>query len=272
MQSGYAFLHFALTPEGLKSAVTAVEEVNNLVVDNIAYQCKVTHTLQAQFLSMNYSEEESGVGMANFPRPLSHVLPSSAPLGDSNFKSYGSPSQRMNLPRPFGMDILPQQNTPHSVPYGRGFHSSSMDPTMIIGRTEQSLSPLPPSLDHHLNPFETQTNTFPPSFQKISNDRVMNSFTRQHSPVDITPNLTVNTHQSSTTAQHYLYPSHDHYHREQPVAGSLSLSSSFVSSVNEDPLRRRNNNNMMTHPYDNYYQPQNHHPTNNNNYDDVPRF
>ncbi len=233
MQSGYAFLHFALTSEGLKSAITAVEEVNNLVVDNIAYQCKVTHTLQMQLLSLNGSEEESEMG-ANCPRPLSSVPPSS-PLGDySTFKSYDSHSARMNFSQSFVMDNLPQPD--HSVIYGKGFHSSTVDPTtMMIGR---------------------------------------------ESPVDLNPKLTVNPHLSSTTAKHYLYPSHDHYHREQPVAGPLSLSSSFVSSFNEDPLRGRtnynNNNTTMTHPYDSYYQPQNHHRSNNNNnnnsYGDLPRF
>ncbi len=55
VQSGYAFLHFSLTPEGLKSATTAVEEGNNLFFNNVTYQCKVTHSLQAHLLSLKQS-------------------------------------------------------------------------------------------------------------------------------------------------------------------------------------------------------------------------
>jgi hypothetical protein len=41
-----------LNNEGIQSAITAVEGVNNCVIDNIVYQVKVTHTLQAQILAM----------------------------------------------------------------------------------------------------------------------------------------------------------------------------------------------------------------------------
>lgn len=56
MQSGYAFLHFTLTREGLKSAVTAVEEVNDCMIDNIAYQCKAGSTLSTQLAVMHSLE------------------------------------------------------------------------------------------------------------------------------------------------------------------------------------------------------------------------
>lgn len=43
-----------MTHEGIQSAVSAVEQVNNRSIDDISYQCKVTHSLQAQILSMKY--------------------------------------------------------------------------------------------------------------------------------------------------------------------------------------------------------------------------
>ncbi len=159
-----------MTPEGLKSAITAVEEANNLVADNIAYQCKVTHTLQSHLLSMK------GSGLRNFPFI-------------SNFSDfpqlYSSPS------RPLETDSLPQQHLLHSScsnhgtsvseNHGKGYHSSSMNPTLMTARAEHSISHLLPALDHHLTHFETETNTLSPSSWKVSDDRFINSFSVQQS-------------------------------------------------------------------------------------------
>ncbi len=45
-----------MTPEGLKSAVAAVEEVNDCMIDNIAYQCKAGSTLSTQLAVMHSLE------------------------------------------------------------------------------------------------------------------------------------------------------------------------------------------------------------------------
>ncbi len=207
-----------------------MEEVNNLVVDNIAYQCKVTHTLQVQLLSMKSFEEE--LGRIGLP-----IFPSVATLPDSSFKTYESSSHPMNHLRSFEMDSLPQQHVPplnrHSSVskyYGKSFISP-----------EQRFSLEPSSLHHHLTPSATEMNQYLPSSKKISDDRIMNSFTRQE----------------SSSPQQYFHPAHDHYHNHNHLAAEssslTSLSSWFDTSVNEDSLRKRNNNGNVIKPSDIYY-------------------
>ncbi len=84
MQSGYAFLHFALTTEGLRSAITAVDDGNILVVEGITYQCKVTHSMQTQLSSMK-TEDDKILGKRDLPPSLTHAVLS--PLDDSTFKT-----------------------------------------------------------------------------------------------------------------------------------------------------------------------------------------
>lgn len=88
MQSGYAFLHFASTPEGLRSAITAVEQTHHLVVDNITYQCKVTHSLQTQLMSMKKNEELQQQEKKYLPPSLTHSFEN--PFDDSSFHTYNS--------------------------------------------------------------------------------------------------------------------------------------------------------------------------------------
>ncbi len=281
MQSGYAFLHFALTSEGLKSALTAVEEVNNLVVDNIAYQCKMTHTLQVQLLSMNSLEEQSGLGMKVFPPPLSHNgFVSPLPV-DSPSNSSGPPSHIWTPSQPFEMHPLPQHHFIHSAPlnnvsstsgngyYRKGFHSSGMDQTRMMNphRTERGFSHLLQSLNHQSNSFviQMETKNLSQSVEKSSDNGVRNSFTRQQSTGDVvSQDFTVHQNHSSTTSQ-YLYPLHnDHYYNNNHQAADVPLSSSSASS-SLFVSSRNNNNNMMNHLYDNYHRQQ-------NRYDDLSGF
>lgn len=211
MQSGYAFLHFASTREGLKSAITAVEQANNLVFDNIAYRCKVTHNLQGQLLSMNYSEEEPVGGAPSLP----HV--STATLPDPLFQNV-SPTHRMNPVEPFEMDSRPQHFISVSSYSGKDFRSS-MDPSRMMGRTEPSLSPLPPTLDHDLTHFDVETNSYSPLSKKNSYGYIMNSFTRQQSTM-ISPNFIFNNNNSdsSPTSQQHMNSPYDHYHYHHQLA------------------------------------------------------
>lgn len=71
MRSGYGFVHYALTKEGIQSAVTAVEEMNHRTVDNISFECKVTHSLQAHMFSMRRSDYGPGINHPPIPPPTS---------------------------------------------------------------------------------------------------------------------------------------------------------------------------------------------------------
>ncbi|RYY84059.1 hypothetical protein EON63_09995, partial [archaeon] len=45
-QSGYGFLHFPLTSEGIYSAVQMTEQVADMMIDDVNYKCKLSHDLE----------------------------------------------------------------------------------------------------------------------------------------------------------------------------------------------------------------------------------
>mmetsp|Transcript_7787 Transcript_7787/g.8518 ORF Transcript_7787/g.8518 Transcript_7787/m.8518 type:complete len:434 (-) Transcript_7787:293-1594(-) len=79
VQSGYAFIHYQLTEEGVQSAVMAVEQTNNASIDGIAYQCKITHSLQAHIFAKKY--RSSGSPPRTSPSPVFSEPPSFYPPG-----------------------------------------------------------------------------------------------------------------------------------------------------------------------------------------------
>ncbi len=240
MQSGYAFLHFALTPEGLKSAVSAVEEGIAFVIDNITYRCKVTHTLQTQLISVNHKQEKK-LGKRNLPPSLSHGFPN--PLENSSFDTYKS-SARIIPAKPLIHSVASNKDYPVSEYHERELYSYGIHSTKTMNHSEHSYEvlpprpPLPARLDD-LYSFEanelTSSSPFSKSFQKISNDtsgKIYPSSTVNH---DNTP-TTIYT----TISQHNL---NDTYHLPtRPLTLSLLSLSSFSGSTYEDSLRRRRNN------------------------------
>ncbi len=127
VQSGYAFLHFALTTEGLRSALTAVDEGNMLVVEGITYRCKVTHSMQAQLMSMKHYQKKS-LGLRYQPPSLTHTFPSS--FDDSTFESYNPSSKHITMIEYHEMN----------------FPSYSMHPNKAINQSQQYYEVLPPPL------------------------------------------------------------------------------------------------------------------------------
>ncbi len=215
-----------MTPEGLRSAITAVEEGNLLVVDNITYRCKVTHSLQAQLMSVQQKDEQKPV-KRNLPPSLTHVFPS--PFDDSTLETYNSPARDGSLT--------------HSIPssvseyHDKDFPSYNMSSTKTINRTEQYYEVLPPPplllpAFHDLHSVETNEPTY-----TISNDRI--SMNEQTANLNY-PSFTVNTSTTSTTTasadttipQEYF---DDNYHLPVgPLSSSSLLSSSFIHSTYED--------------------------------------
>lgn len=221
MQSGYAFLHFASTTEGLKSAITAVEEGNLLFMDNITYQCKVTHSLQAKLNAARQKEEEKLEKRYHPPSPT-HAFPT--PLDDSTFATYYSTAQGAS-PKYFGRSFL---NKYHE----KDFPSYNMSPKMTMSRSELSYEVLPPSLSpklHHLNSVETNEPKSP------------FSHTNQSTVDFIDPAFTVDNGAFTYTniSQHFLNNDSHRLHT-RPFSSSLSLSSLFINSTYEDPSMKKN--------------------------------
>lgn len=64
IQSGYGFIHFSLTDEGIQSALAAVDEVNHTVINFISFECTVTHGLKTYLFSLRSRGGGGGVGGA----------------------------------------------------------------------------------------------------------------------------------------------------------------------------------------------------------------
>ncbi len=107
-----------MNSDGIQSAITAVEGVNNCVIDNIVYQVKVTHTLQAQILTMTNRR-----GMSQRPRPIEE-FETYAKTNDQRTVPLTSPVKRFN-------GILPPQQLvhafPNDLPQSMNLRSQSLD-------------------------------------------------------------------------------------------------------------------------------------------------
>ncbi len=147
MQSGYAFLHFSLTSEGLKSALTAVEEGHNLTFNNVTYECKLTHTLQTHLLSIQHSQ-------------MSHILPTG--LFDPHYKTNNSRSELTHSLDPRGYS----ENSFHSFQ-----HATFPVSNGYADHSHEGLSHSRPVLYHQTNPFKSEGSAFSRIHKKMSDDR-----------------------------------------------------------------------------------------------------
>ncbi len=228
MQSGYAFLHFALTSEGLTSAITAVEEGHLLVVDNITYQCKVTHSLQAQLMLVGQKEEKK-LGRRNLPPALTHAYPN--PLDDSTFQTYYSSPAR---------DLSSEHRVPSTTVeyHEKEFPSYHTSPTKTMSNIEQYYEVLPPRLNNFPScEVNEPTCTFSSDHSVMTEntaDLIYPTFTVNHG---MTTNPTNNAY--TTISQDYF---NDHYHQYLPakLLTSSLLSSSFIPSTYENPSTKKN--------------------------------
>ncbi len=190
MQSGYAFLHFSLTAEGLKSALTAVEEGHNLTFNNITYECKLTHTLQTHLLYMQHSQMSPG-------------------FVDPPFKTHN--------PRPELTHSLDPRGYSENF-----FHSYALFPipNSYADHSHEGLSPSRQVL-YHVNPFKSEGSAFSRSHKKISDHRS----TMHVIPPSFTPHTSINLDHyyeqlanpssssfiSSSSVRQMMSPLYDHY-------------------------------------------------------------
>lgn len=50
MQNGYGFVHYAFSPDGIRSALTAVQCLHQVTIDRVTYDCSISHGLQQYLL------------------------------------------------------------------------------------------------------------------------------------------------------------------------------------------------------------------------------
>lgn len=205
MQSGYAFLHFALTLEALKSSLTAVEAGHMLVVEGITYRCKATHSMQAQLMSMKHKEDER-ILWKSIPASMVHTYPN--PLDDSTFQTYNPKSCTYSVPS------YSYRNG--SEYYQKDFSTYHMNPTMSY--KDQSYDVFPSTLNDLTSP------TFSNDCLNISTNTTNLIY----------PNSTVNDGPTIySTISQYVVNDH-HLHHLPPEQLSSSLSSSLIHSAYED--------------------------------------
>jgi hypothetical protein len=65
VQSGYGFVHFSLTPEGIESALQAVQVMNRRTVETVGYECSISHGLKKVL-------EHGRSSPASSPPPMNH--------------------------------------------------------------------------------------------------------------------------------------------------------------------------------------------------------
>lgn len=53
VQSGYGFVHYALTPEGIRSALMAVQNIHRKCIDQVTYDCSISRSLQEHLAATN---------------------------------------------------------------------------------------------------------------------------------------------------------------------------------------------------------------------------
>ncbi len=116
-------MHYSLTEEGVRSAVIAVESTNKRSIDHIAYQTKVTYSLQAHIFAM---------------KPPTAVEPSQVDIHMTPLPALAVTSRTVNSSYPVlgSNTVLIPQQVPQFATYGRAQSS-------IIDLPPQDHAPIP---------------------------------------------------------------------------------------------------------------------------------
>jgi RNA recognition motif-containing protein len=84
-QSGYGFVHFPLNAEGVAAAIEATHVLCQILIDEVLYDCCLTHSLET-FLKENYSSYSNSRSQEQFyNRPAHQQPPEIPPAYPSNF-------------------------------------------------------------------------------------------------------------------------------------------------------------------------------------------
>jgi hypothetical protein len=110
VQNGYGFVHYPLTPEGIQSALTAVNSLHQVTINQITFDCSISNQLNQILSNMDKTKNRRVV---NNQDPGMQF----AGGGNSHPRNF-----QMNPPNNFGVDYgtISNNNMPP-----RGFQSSS---------------------------------------------------------------------------------------------------------------------------------------------------
>jgi hypothetical protein len=150
IQNGYGFVHFALTPEGVRSAVNATNAIHQVTIDRVTYDCSLSHALEQivagevsppQGSPVPFSPSKHRVGSSTSPIP---GFPSPMHLQQqqqhqdrvhSPQHSFAPPVNQFNRP-PLDVNQLLPPLPPHHHPTIHPIYQPS-----AVGQEEKSVSP-----------------------------------------------------------------------------------------------------------------------------------
>jgi hypothetical protein len=121
VQNGYGFVHYPLTPEGIQSALTAVNSLHQVTINQITFDCSISNQLNQILSNMDKTKNrrvvnnqdpgmQFAVGGNSHPRNFQMNPP-------NNFGvDYGSMSNNNMPPRGFQSSSFQQQPAPRGYP------------------------------------------------------------------------------------------------------------------------------------------------------------
>lgn len=98
-QCGYGFVHFASSPAGIQSALSAVSGLNDATIEEVCYKCSISHNLEKQLLVMQTPSFDRSTYLEQ-TFPFSRMSGSSVSSVESNSSTYNSSSA--NIQRNYG--------------------------------------------------------------------------------------------------------------------------------------------------------------------------
>eukprot|EP01040_Poterioochromonas_malhamensis_P005753 gene5753-6187_t len=78
-QSGYGFIHFPGTPEGLNASFRAAQALMDIMIDDVNYKCKISHQLEQQLIKTSTDEVELEPHQVEYGGRIDQLSPSSLP-------------------------------------------------------------------------------------------------------------------------------------------------------------------------------------------------
>eukprot|EP01040_Poterioochromonas_malhamensis_P009484 gene9484-10299_t len=194
IQNGYGFVHYALTPEGVQSAITATKAIHQVTIDRVTYDCSLSHALE-----MIVGPEVAAEIYA--PKP-----PQTTQVNLSTYENQGGVRNLMgsgNLSPP----PPPELNT------GFGAMANSIPKPPPITTVNQQLPPLPP---HHYGHHHQSHNSGLPFPHEDLEKRGLKSFSPPgYSPSGSSPRAFSPSGGSASVLQSYYnneYPAQNEFY------------------------------------------------------------
>jgi hypothetical protein len=93
IQSGYGFVHFPLSEEGVKSALTAISNLDGITINHITLDCSISNQLK-QVLSNMEQEKSRKQVQNNYLTGMNKVPPTGGSFGQPSPQSFSMPPQQ----------------------------------------------------------------------------------------------------------------------------------------------------------------------------------